>query len=212
MAVCSRSENFCNKAQLGVIVAIAKLWHSLRFVPGHITWKQRWETYSEEVKEKIKNEYGFSGPCHDTDESACKCMARAGSFCSLMRVLTLVALGREEIICFYDDSQEKIIPHEMIAGCMCKDAIDFQRMYRTQLDKLQRQLKSLPRNVFNEVYIWYLSKMTTENIEPLVWEREGRPQFFGALYCSNDILHCHHDYGKLVYDENRQKGCDCHGI
>ncbi len=222
---------FCTDTQVGQIAAIARLWHSLRFKPGGLTFKESWDNLSEEDKQRITDTSGFRAPCCDTIDFPCQCCERAGAWCTLMGVATKIATEKVPIVAYHiedtETSSSMFAPLHQITDCSCQDGLDFRRRYSKLLGKLDRQLRSLPKDVFNEVFVWYVDKMSKgrsnflvytgnavdfESLQPSELQHSDL-QFFGNALCSNEILACHRDYGDMVYDDKiLKKGCTCHGL
>jgi len=207
----SEVTDFCCGTQGGQIAAIAKLWHSLRFRPGGRSVKDHWDSFPDEVKQSLPFRV-----CCDSDNSECGCSERSGAFCSLMSVISKIATEHYNVVCYYNpDAKDPkkdiaLFLTQVVTQCKCPEGIEFKRIYGTMLAKLDRQFRSLPRDVFREVYLWYADKMSHGRMIPVV-DRGGEQE--PEILCSNNrnILQCHRDYGKMMYGESCRKGCHCHG-
>lgn len=212
---------FCNESQANQIASFCKLWDNLRFMPGGITSKGRFDTFDIDSQMKILSINGGGRIfCNDGDGCRCKCTERAGSFCNLAKVLATVAFETEGVVGYLKGSDEEanqecdIRSCVELAGCQCQDGIDFSNRYSRMLEKLERQLRSFTRPVRRELLVWFTEKHL-QGYRPFgvadVPNGSREPRFLDSEYCSDDVRACHLDYGATVYQEDA-KGCHCHGI
>mmetsp|Transcript_3982 Transcript_3982/g.6125 ORF Transcript_3982/g.6125 Transcript_3982/m.6125 type:complete len:103 (-) Transcript_3982:259-567(-) len=97
----------------------------------------------------------------------------------------------------------------------------FNNVMQLFLEKLLRQFRSFPTTIRRELIHWFLRKhmhgyephILNPDFDPdLEWKNGNVPvEPYGSKFCSNEILHAHHEYGELSYSEGG-KGCNCHGI
>lgn len=101
-------------------------------------------------------------------------------------------------------------------SCPCREGIEFKEEHSAMLSKLERQLRSFPTNIRQELLVWFFDKLTggksflvvaSGNIGSV----ENQDVKYLQHLCSNEILQCHRDYGETFYPEG-QKGCNCHGV
>jgi len=208
---------FCNESIANQIAVLCNLWDKLRFIPdGNVNAKERFVRFDNQTKSEIESLFGPVNFCNDVNEESCrcKCTERAGSWCSLMKVLGKVANVTEGVEGFFpkDKTISSMDDIVNVSNCPCEEGIEFTNIHSEILLKLERQLFSFPRNIRRELLIWFLGKHM-HNYEPFVYAPDRDPKVFllAKEYCNNEILACHYDYGEMMYS-NGAKGCKCHGI
>ena len=230
----STQEGFCNESQANQIAALCNLWDQLRFAPGHgiMTTADKVNSMTPSALNEFNNaltQAGYSpiSICADCEDRRCRCSERTGSFCCLLRVLMKVARdmdGVEVLIKgLYGNNGDKLDIQSAVdlMNCGCGDGKIFQQRHAAFLERLERQFRSFPARIRRELIHWFISKHM-HGYEPHLFNPDFNPDLewnngnfplepYGGKFCSNDILHAHHDYGDLSYSEE-QKGCNCHGI
>ena len=109
-----------------------------------------------ELLESLNNtlvQAGYSGVsfCEDCEEKGCSCTERAGSWCSILKVVLRVARDTDSVegLCKGMTEGEKfdIVGVGQLINCECNDGIFFQQRHSTFLDKLERQFRSFPPRI-----------------------------------------------------------------
>lgn len=181
--------NFCSYQQAAQIAAACKVWNGLRFAPGKTSWEER-----EELDPAIK-EY-LPDFCPD---NCGKCgQDRAGSWCSLGRILCKVAkktdtipllvLNRSEDNCGNTNQENKsnqeldniLVPSDdgsivadwCMEECKCEEGEKFSNWYASKLVKLERSLMSFPKIIRREL-IYFFSKKLQHSHDLIVIKSVG---------------------------------------
>ena len=208
---------FCNSSQINQIAALCKLFDSLRFEPGGPTFKECHDAMGAEKRQQVEAILGtrnFCCPDADDPNCRCRCSARAGAWCNLMKVIMLVAVNDGVVGVFRsgdidpNDFFQECNRVQLFTECECSEGKSFGNTYSTMLGKLQRQFRSFPKQIRIELVQWFFDKLMRSDDSFDLFTLSA--EFLGQS-CSNELLACHREYGAMVYNDKGRKGCDCHG-